>query len=348
MMNDNAKQTIQLRGRELGLDIVRVAPAVIDAKYQDTFERWVGDGLHGSMEYLARRVTNNVTLDCLLPDVKSVVTVAVNYYQADQRPPAADEGLVSRYAVTRDYHKVIGKALKKLAIFVDETFPAQSRAFVDIGPVLERAFAEAAGVGYVGRNTMLINGTYGSWVFLGVVLTTLELEPDTNDTKLRCGSCRRCVDDCPTAAIRDDHTLDARRCISYLTIENRGPIPVDLRPLVGNWLFGCDICQEVCPHNSRESATRVEDFQRVRIHDRVLALTEVLEMRSYDAFLERFAGTPLMRAKREGLLRNACVVAGNSGDRDLLDVLCRVAAEDSSDMVREHAEWAVDRLRAGT
>jgi epoxyqueuosine reductase len=343
-MTENAKQTIQLYGRELGLDIVRIAPAVIDPKYQNAFERWVAAGLHGSMDYLSRRITNDVTLDCLLPDVKSVIAVAVNYYQADERLPAANEGVVSRYAVTRDYHKVIGKVLKQLAGFVDETFETQSRSFVDIGPVLERAFAEAAGVGYIGRNTMLINGTYGSWVFLGVVLTALELEPDVNDTKLRCGTCRRCVTDCPTEAIRDDYTLDARRCISYLTIENRDAIPVELRPLLGNWLFGCDICQEVCPHNSRESATRVEGFQNIRIEDRVLSLRDVLKMRTYDAFLERFAGTPLMRAKREGLLRNACVVAGNSGDIGLVDVLRRVAAEDSSAMVREHAHWAVARL----
>lgn len=342
-MSDRKNELILL-AKSLQIDMLRVAPMTLAPKHQDTFERWVGEGCHGEMNYLAGRLASGRHAGTVTSEPRSVITIGVNYYHEPRRQPASDEGAVSRYAVMRDYHKVITGKLKTIARMIETQWGGAARYYVDTGPVLERAFAESAGIGYVGRNTCVISETHGSWIFLAVIITDIELAPDENTTTLRCGTCRRCIDACPTAAIREDYTVDARLCISYLTIEHRGPIPVELRPLMGNWLFGCDICQDVCPHNGRALPTRVEDFKKIRIGDAVLSLRELLAIADDTQFLERFAGLPLTRTKRRGLLRNACVVAGNSGDVSLVEPLRELIERETDDLLQEHAQWAIDQL----
>lgn len=341
------KDELILQAQSLGIDLLRIAPITLAPKYQDAFDRWIDDGCHGEMDYLARRRESGRDATAVIPEPRSVITIGVNYYYEPES--SADiqgtSGSVSRYAVMRDYHKVVTKRLKTIAQFMMSEWQAAARYYVDTGPILERGYAESAGIGYIGRNTCVITETHGSWVFLGAIVTDLELPPDENTTKLRCGSCRQCVDACPTKAIRDDYTVDARLCISYLTIEHRGPIPEALRPGIGNWLFGCDICQDVCPHNGRAQPTAVEDFRDIRIGDRLLSLRSLLAIETDEAFLQQFAGLPLMRAKRRGLQRNACVVAGNSGDASLIPDLQGLIDRESDEMLQEHATWAIAQLQ---
>lgn len=346
MSPQERKSEIILRAKELGFDLVRVAPIRIDAKYADTYARWIAAGQHGDMDYLAKRLSQARRPETVVPGARSLICVGVNYHTGQNRQPPPGSGRISCYAVTRDYHKVITACLKKLSHFIESEWDAAARYYVDTGPVLERAFAEAAGIGYIGRNTCIITEKFGSWVFLAVIITDLDLPADTNETKIHCGTCRRCIDDCPTGAINEDWTIDARKCISYLTIENRGPIPVELRKKMGAWLFGCDVCQDVCPHNGRAMPAPIEDFQRLRFPDGVIPLRAVLAMKTDAEFLARFRGTPIMRAKRRGILRNACVVAGNSGDKSLLPLLEVVIERENDDMLREHARWAVEELSA--
>ena len=214
---------------------------------------------------------------------------------------------------------------------------------MDTGPILERAYAETGGMGYIGKNTCLITQKYGSWVFLAEILTTLELPRDTNSLKINCGTCERCINLCPTRAINPNGTIDSRKCISYLTIENRDGIPLELRDKVGDWLFGCDICQEVCPHNSRQVPANLSGNTEIRIKDRVLALSDILAIETDEQFLNMFSGTPLMRAKRRGLTRNACVVAGNSGQKKLIPLLIKITQGDDA-MLKEHASWAINKI----
>lgn len=339
--------TVKARIREhalsVGFDGVAVAPLELPAHHEQTFERWVQSGGHAGMHYLDARLERRQKVADMLPGAKCVICFVSNYHRANSPVDMTGAGLVSRYAVTRDYHKIITGWLKQMDRFISGEFGESTRYSVDTGPILERGFAESAGLGYIGKNTCLITQEFGSWVFLSEMLTTLDLPVDTPSLKLSCGRCRRCIDDCPTAAISEDRTVDSNRCISYLTIENRGGIPEELRRGVGRWLFGCDICQEVCPHNSRESVAASADFREIRIKGRTLPLLQVLEIESDDAFLELFAGTPLMRAKRRGLIRNACVVAGNSGDRSLLPALRRISDGDD-EMLAEHAGWAISEI----
>lgn len=344
MTPNEQKRAVIDKGRQLGFDQIAIAPTDVSSVHQKTFDAWLEAGHHGEMAYLERRANRAVTLESLLPDVRSVIVCAINYFQPDQQPFPPDAGEVSRYATTRDYHKIITTRLKQLSHFIETTLHGRTRYYVDTGPVFERGHAEHAGLGYVGRNTMLITQQHGSWVFLAEVLTTLPLPPDTNTLKLSCGRCRRCIDRCPTNAIQDNTTIDSRRCIAYLTIENRGPIPTELRTPMGRWLFGCDICQDVCPHNHRAVNARLDDFQQVRIGNRALPLKEILSIRTDDEFRHRFAGTPLMRAKRRGLIRNACVVAGNSGAVELILALEPIA-RGADAMLQEHAEWAINQLQ---
>lgn len=333
------------QARARGFELVRIAPPKLAERYPSTFRRWIEEELHGNMDYLARRLREDRRAGTVLPGLKSVIVLGTNYFHEDYRPAESHQGQVSRYALTRDYHRIIEKQLKAISRWLEDEHGARTRYYVDTGPVLERAYAEEAGIGYIGKHTCLITRDYGSWVFLSVILTDLELPPDTNELTIRCGSCRRCIDACPTGAIREDRTIDARRCISYLTIENRGPIPEDLRAGVGKWLFGCDICQEVCPHNHRARPARVDELQQVRIAGGTLDLAEVLGIGDHEQFVAHFAGTPVMRAKRLGLLRNACVVAGNSGDASLVPCLQALLEREDDDMVREHAQWAIGQLR---
>ena len=330
---------IRLRARDLGFDLVGITSADPPDHAAD-FEDWIEAGMHGERGYLARRRAERVDLQQVLPGARSVVVVGLNYLGAEI--PAAEAGpRIARYAQgTGDYHDVIGEKLDQLADVIRGLQPSNPpvRCYVDTGPVLERDLAERAGIGFVGKHTNLISRDRGNWIFLGEILTTLELEPDLPATK-HCGTCTRCIDACPTRAITAPYQLDARLCISYLTIELKGSIPVELRPLIGDRVFGCDDCLEVCPWNRFAQASPVKEFQP---RTDLPALTEFL---AWDdaRFREFFRGTPIHRLKRRGWLRNVCVALGNLGDRSALPALRR-ALDDAEPLVREHAAWAVDRI----
>jgi len=325
------------RARDLGFDRVaigRAAPAVHGA----AFEGWLDAGYAGEMAYMSRTRHQRLDPARLLPGVRSVVAVAVLYAPAARSE--STRGKIARYAGGRDYHDVMRPRLNTLARFIDTTAGrgTQSRAAVDTSAVLERDLAAAAGLGWIGKNTNLIDPDLGSYFFIGIVLTTAELESDAAQPD-RCGTCRACLDACPTQAFVGPFTLDARRCISYLTIEHRGPIPGELRPGIGDWLFGCDVCQEVCPWNRKAPPTRDPALLPREPPSPVMLLGL-----DEEGFRDGFRGSALSRAKRSGLRRNAAIVLGNSGDRSARHDLLH-AADDSDPAVAEAAAWALEKLQ---
>jgi len=327
--------------RDLGLDLVGCAPAKpLEEPARIALER-VRQGLMGDLPwYTPERVLRGADPQALLPGARSLLSVALNYYQPDPEPPGPGLwGRVARYAWGRDYHNLLKKRLHRFARALEGLAgrPHRYRIYVDDGPMQDRAVAQRAGVGWFGKNTMLLT-PLGSWTFLGQVLTDLWVEPSPPLRKT-CGACTRCLPACPTGALPSPYVLDARRCIAYLTIEHRGPIPRDLRPLLGNWVFGCDLCQEVCPVNRRAPTTRVPDFAPRNAY---LDLAEVLAL-DEEGFRARFQGSPIRRARLEGLKRNACVVLGNLGNPQAVPLLTR-ALQDPSPLVRGHAGWALGRI----
>lgn len=337
--DDAARAGIMARARASGFDLVGVARPELPPRYGEAFARWIADGCHGEMAFLADRVARGVGPDHLLEGVRSVVVLAIGYRPAQDQP-----GPVARYARGRDYHKVLGAMLRPLVREVGERWGGRARAFVDTGPLSERAYAEMAGLGRIGRNSCLITPTFGSWVLLAVMLTDLDLEPDTNGLPaLDCAACKRCIEACPAAAIRSDRTVDARRCVSYLTIENRGAIPEPLRPACGKQVFGCDRCQEVCPHN-REAGSATVPRLVPRLDPDATHLEKLLAISDHESLTLAFAGTPLMRAKRFGIVRNAIVAAGNRRDNRLRPELERIAATDPDPALRQHATWALEAM----
>ncbi len=308
-----------------------------------TFADWLSAGRHADMTWLEKTPARRTRPDMHVPDACSVLMLAVNYYRDTPSPDMPGSGRIARYAAGEDYHRVIDAGLKGLCRDLKNRFPETgARFYVDYGPVLERAFAERAGLGFIGKSANLIHPAYGTYVFLATIITNLRL-PVHNPAPGTCGECRRCIDVCPTGALTGPFEIDAALCISYLTIENRGPIPRRLRPLIGNWLFGCDLCQEVCPYNARAQTGANPAIARTTIAGTSLDVAEVLGIRADEAFSRRFSRSPLRRAKRAGLLRNAAVVAGNSGNSDLVDPLIS-ALGDPSPLVRGHAVWALDNL----
>jgi epoxyqueuosine reductase len=321
--------------RQLGFDLVAVGPAE-PADHAAAFERWLDAGHAGTMGYLERGRDRRADPGRVLPGARSIVVCALGYFQG---PAAVGPPGVARYAWGADYHGVMEPRLRVLADTIAACAPGTAaRAYVDTGPLLERDLAARAGLGWVGKNTMLLHPALGSFFFIGTVLTTAELEADA-PLPDRCGTCTRCLDACPTDAFVGPYELDARRCIAYLTIEHRGPIPATLRSGVGGWTFGCDVCQDVCPWNRRAPVTREAAFG-ARPHPplaELLALDEV-------TYLDRFRGSPLKRARREGLARNAAVALGNRGARGDVAALTR-ALSHAEPIVRSHAAWALGRIR---
>ena len=316
--------------------------------HRSVFDKWVKKGFHADMGYLPIMADDRYKPDRKLPEAKSALILAA-WYGYEQNYCSISLGKVARYAGGRDYHKVLKKRLIQLSGWLKSQDPtAETYVSVDSGPLADRALAEAAGLGFFGKNACLIHPSKGSYFFIASLLTTLDLVATAKMQMPNCGDCLRCLTACPTGALKGGGVVDSNLCIAYLTIENKGPIPIELRPKIGNRLFGCDICQEVCPFNVGRSK-----FQEVRIAElrpeagagESLDLIEILSLRTDEAFLERFAGTPLMRAKRLGLLRNACVVAGNSGDANLVPSLERLIAEETDPILLEHARWAADRLK---
>ncbi len=337
------KAAIQGRARELGFDDCRFATAA-PPKSAPQFKQWLADGQHGQMAYLERNAHKRMDPQQVLPGAKSMISLAASYGETDDAQAARSTGVVARYARFTDYHDVLGGRLKSLAEFVNQLDGKGTRSlwYVDTGPLLERDLAQRAGLGFIGKHTNLISRRLGNWIFLAEIITTLDIAPDEPE-KNRCGSCTRCLAACPTQAITAPFQLDARRCISYLTIELKGAIPVELRPAIGNRIYGCDDCLAACPWNrfAKEGAM-------MKTHARwELAAPELVELLSLDdaGFKQRFQGTPIVRAKRRGLLRNACVALGNTGDTTALPPLSR-ASHDPEPLIAEHAHWAVEQIES--
>jgi epoxyqueuosine reductase len=337
------KNRIEQRAGELGFDLCRVTSAE-PPDSAEHFARWLEDGQHGEMAYLARNAPKRLQPRRVLEGARSVICLAASYHDEDHEPQQPRmTGEVARYARYDDYHEILGTRLKQLAEYVDQLGGAGTRSlyYVDTGPMLERDLAQRAGLGFIGKHTNLISRQLGNWFFLAEILTTAELEPD-EPAKNRCGSCTRCLGACPTQAITAPFQLDARRCISYLTIELKGGIPEELRPAIGNRIFGCDDCLAVCPWNRfARQATLMKPHAR-----RDLSAPDLIELLGLDdaAFKSRFSGTPLWRAKRRGLRRNACVALGNVADASALPAL-QCAALDPDPMIAEHARWAMERIQ---
>ena len=337
------EQRIKAQAYGLGFDVVGLT-TLGPASTAPQFDAWLQRGYDGAMAYLARGADKREDTRRPVQGARAAVVVAMDY---GGREPS---GPVARYARGDDYHDVMTSRLRELHRTIEAWVgaPVPGKAYVDTGPLLERDLARQAGLGWFGKNTMLINPRLGSFFFLGALLLDLDLQSDAPFDAERCGRCTRCLDACPTAALVEPGVLDARRCISYLTIELRGEIPADLRDAVGGLLYGCDICQDVCPWNIRFSRTLPNESPFVLRealagrNARTLA-REVLGM-TQDEFSRAFKGSPMKRAKLRGLKRNAAVVLGNVGTADDIDVLTH-ALDDAEPLVREHAAWALERLR---
>jgi epoxyqueuosine reductase len=336
---------IKNHARALGFDLVGVAPVQESAELA-FFDRWLEEGYAGEMHYLLRSRTRRRDLQQVLPEVQSVVVCGLNYdtdYPYSTSQYDTNRGWVARYAWSADYHQVMHDKLARLQNYVTALVPPPlaSKLYVDTGPVVERVHAKYAGLGWFGKNTCLLNTRLGSWLFLGELLLTIPLEYD-HPTPDHCGTCTRCLEACPTDAFPEPYVLDARRCIAYLTIELKGAIPEDLRPYMGQHIFGCDICQDVCPWNRKRHFTTDPGLQPQpqQVHPELADLAQLTPL----AFKQRFRGTALERTGRRGVLRNVCVAMGNSGNQDFIPLL-ETLLDDEEALVREHAAWALTRLQ---
>ena len=338
-------QQIQAHANELGFELVGVTPAAHSetiARYRE----WIESGYAGKMHYLEKHLSLKTDVRELLAEAKSVISLAMNYYTLD--PPKAlahdpGRGQISRYAWGDDYHELIRERLLELVTFIKQTAESElrTRVCVDTAPIIEREYAQKAGIGWIGKNTNLIHWRSGSWYFLAEVLVNIVLESDTPELRGSCGTCTRCIEACPTDAIIEPNLLDSRRCISYLTIELKESIPKTLRPEIGNWIFGCDICQEVCPWNSKAVPTTEPGFQPRdgNLTPKLLSLVGITQ----EEFSRRFKGSPIKRAKRRGFLRNVLVAIGNWGTQRAVPALKDALADDEP-LVRSHAAWALGRI----
>ncbi len=342
------KERLKGRALELGFDLIGVAEAG-PSRHHPAYLDWLKAGYHGSMAYMARpdAIERRKDPGLIVPGARSVIVVAMNYYVPDRRASTGDArlpGRIARYARNDDYHDVMKARLEALVDFAqaEAGHEVRARVYVDTGPVLEREWASRAGLGWIGKNTNLIHPHWGSWLLLGEIITDLELEPDPPFQRDHCGSCDRCLRACPTRAFAEPRVLDARRCISYLTIELREAIPPDLRPLMGNWVFGCDICQEVCPWNQKFA--RPTDETAFRPRDDLYApdLLKLLRL-DEEGFRRRFHRSPIRRAKRRGLLRNVAMALVNLGHPSAVPAL-EDALDDPDPLVREHVAWALARM----
>ena len=338
---DVAELTEQLKSRaaQLGFSLSGVCPAVTPPGVA-RLDEWLAAGYAGQMNYLADRREAYADPAHVLDGVRSVVMLAMNYRTAEPAPAGAGQGRVSRYAWgTADYHDLIRERLNKLADFLRECVPAaRVRSIVDTAPFMEREFAQLAGLGWIGKNTLLLNRTAGSWFFLAALLTDAELVYDNPFETDHCGTCRACLDACPTDAFPQPYLLDASRCISYLTIELRDAMPAELRAGVGEWVFGCDVCQEVCPWNNHAPLSREKAFEPQEKNN-PLDLIRLFDSDD-EAFRARFRHTPLWRPRRRGLLRNAAIVLGNRPTPAALPALQK-GLRDVEPLVRGACAWAL-------
>ena len=334
---------VKEKARALGFDLVGIARAAALGRDGAALAAWLARGLHASMGWMARGTETRADPRRVLPSCRSVIALAVDYGPgADLGAEATTKARVAFYARARDYHTTMGRAARDLASWVGRESGEPAQAFVDTGPILERAWAERAGLGWIGKNANLVSRTHGSWLLLAEVLAVAALEPDEGPHADFCGTCTACLDACPTGALIAPGVLDANLCISHHTIEQRGPVPVERREGTGDWIFGCDVCQEVCPWNRTFAREGTSPLREPRPDLAGLDPAEILAM-DEATFRRRFSGTPLMRARWDGMRRNACLVLGNRRDRSARTVLVR-ALEDSDPTVRSHAAWALERI----
>lgn len=357
MLGMNLTKKIKEYAHKLGFDLVGIVPAT-KPQTIDFYEDWLDKGFGAEMSYLRRHLKVKKDPSALLNGAKSVICLGINYFTADipeERKNDPSRGIISRYAWGLDYHNVIKQKLEELHSFINFAYHSEldAKFCVDTVPLLEREFAGRAGIGWIGKSSNLINREYGSWLFLAELILTKELVYDKVEAatstgqsggrfrlRHRCGTCTRCLDACPTNALIAPHTLDSRKCISYLTIEHKGIIPRELRPAIGNRIFGCDVCQEVCPWNRHAKRTDEQGFfpRKMRTTPKLLELMRLTD----GEFRNRFKNSPIERTKRRGLLRNVAIAIGNWGDRSAVPVLIE-ALNDPEPLVRIHVAWALGR-----
>ena len=345
--NETLEQRLKAEALRLGFAACAIAPADAAPRSAERLRQWLDAGHHGDMLWMAERAGQRGSPQALWPEVRSVIMLGMSY--APGRDPLAladahDRGRISVYAQGRDYHDVVKKGLKALARWLVEQQPGALKVFVDTAPVMEKPLAEAAGLGWQGKHSNLVSRTHGSWLFLGAIYSEIALAPDMPE-KDHCGSCTACQAACPTDAFPAPYVVDARRCISYLTIEHKGPIPEALRAGIGNRIYGCDDCLAVCPWNK---FAEVAAANRAFVGRAELAAPELGDLLALDdaGFREIFAGSPIKRIGRNRMVRNAAIAAGNSGDRGLIGRL-RPLTEDEDAVVAEAARWALERLERG-
>ena len=356
-MNFELTSRLKAEARSLGFALAGVCAAVTPTGASRLSE-WLASGYAGQMDYIAARREAYEHPKHVLDGVRSILMLGLPYRTAEPVLPQSGQGRISRYAWgDGDYHDVIHERLQRLIAWLQERAPqARARGVVDTAPLLEREFAQLAGLGWIGKHTLLINKPDGSYFFLAALLTDLDLEPDEPFTADHCGTCRACLDACPTQAFSQPYVLDASRCISYLTIELRESIPEGLRPGIGDWLFGCDVCQEVCPWNQAAERRVLAEGTPTQAWDAAPAFLPTTDGNPVDliglfdldddAFRRRFRHTPLWRAKRRGILRNAAIVLGNQRAAAAMPALTK-GLSDPEPIVREACAWALDRIRAG-
>ena len=335
---------IKAKAAELGFAACGIARADAAPEAGKRLRAWLADGAHGSMLWMEERAHHRESPAALWPEVKSVIALGMSYAPAGDPLALAAEGergRISVYAQGADYHDVIKRALKALGRWMVETEPGALKVFVDTAPVMEKPLSEAAGLGWQGKHTNLVSRTHGSWLFLGAIYTTLDLEPDVPGAE-SCGSCTACQAACPTDAFPAPFRLDARRCISYLTIEHKGPIPTEFRAAIGNRIYGCDDCLAVCPWNKFAAAARANLAFTPRAELAAPALADLLALDDA-GFRQVFAGSPIKRIGRDRMMRNCLIAAGNSGSAALVEPVRRLVG-DPDPIVREAAEWALERL----
>lgn len=344
-MADTLSKQIQTHAQELGFELVGITPAEQSQTIQ-RYRQWIENGYAGKMGYLEKHLPLKEDTRRLLQEAKSVISLAMNYYTIDTPKALAEDpsrGQISRYAWGDDYHDLIRERLLSLVEFIKDTGEKQlkSRVFVDSGPILEREYAQKAKLGWIGKNTNLINWRSGSWYFLAEILVSINLEPEPEPLRGSCGTCTKCIEACPTDAFIEPNVLDSRLCISYLTIELKDSIPKELRPKMGNLIFGCDICQEVCPWNSKAIPTDEPAYQP-RDGNLAPELLTLVNM-TQSEFSEKYKGSPIKRTKRRGLLRNVIVAIGNWGSRSAVPALKKALVDDEP-LVRGHAAWALGQI----
>jgi epoxyqueuosine reductase len=326
------RKQLEDAARTLGFHAFGVAAVPMELR-RDYYAEWIAEGKHGTMSWMERSNDRRMHPERLLPEARSIIVLALNYYQPDPERPCR----IAKYALGDDYHGFMLRRLKRLCRILHDEFGGDQRPYVDTGPLLEKPIAEAAGLGWQGKSTILVEPKRGTWSFLANIVTTVELPVD-QPGKDRCGSCTRCIEICPTRAITAPYQLDASKCISYLTIEHKGAIPLEFRRAIGDRLYGCDDCLDVCPWNKWAIPTQETKFSPRK-------LPQLRDMLLWDeaTFSSQMAGSPMRRLKLERLRRNICVVLGNIGTSEDLPVLKQIAAE-SDPIVAEHAIWAINEI----